>query len=202
MMTELTTKDKLIKHYQKDALVYDLNRRFFLFGRKALISLIGKTLKPATILEIGCGTGGNLLRLSKLFPKAKLTGIDLSADMLDVAKNKLGDNISLIHEMFDHNLVLAKFDLIVCSYLTSTVPELPKLLAQVAETLNDNGHFACVDFHSSNNEAFKRWISHSIPIRTHFPVAALSPLFEETVLSSKRAYLGIWRYFMYIGQKR
>ena len=203
-MMELTTKEKLIKHYQKDALVYDFNRRFFLFGRKTLISLIGKIMDPApaTILEIGCGTGENLLRLSKLFPQAKLTGIDLSTDMLDVARNKLGDNITLINEMFDHNLVVAKFDLIICSYLTSTVPELSKLLTQAAATLNDNGHFACVDFHRSNNEAFKRWISHSIPIRTHFPVAALNPFFEEKVLRSKSAYLGIWRYFMYIGQKR
>lgn len=203
-MSELSTKDKIIRHYEKDALVYDLNRRFFLFGRNAILSLIGKTINPSTILEIGCGTGSNLLKLSKTFPNAKLTGIDLSVDMLNVAKSKLGDNpnVILINEMFDHNSRLPKFDLVLCSYITSTVPDLTKMLELTAATLNEKGYFACVDFHSSNYEFFKQWISHSIPIRTHFPTESLEPLFDKKALQTKKAYLGIWNYFLYMGQKR
>lgn len=202
-MNELTTKDKLIKHYEKDAVVYDFNRRFFLFGRNDMIAQIGERLNPATILEIGCGTGVNLAKLSQLFPQAQLTGIDLSEDMLNVAKSNLAasDNVTLINEMFDQNTVLPKFDLILCSYITSTVPDLDPFLQLIATHLNDQGHFACVDFHSSNVGAFKRWISHSIPIRTHFPEQLLTPLFTPKLLKARKAYLGVWRYFNYIGEK-
>ena len=201
---DVTTKEKLIKHYEKDALIYDFNRRFFLFGRHAMIKQIGNSLNPASILEIGCGTGVNLAKLHQLFPQAQLTGIDLSQDMLNVAKSKLAgvDNITWVNEMFDENTVLPKFDLILCSYITSTVPDLEAMLQQINAHLTDNGHFACVDFHSSNVEAFKNWISHSIPIRTHFPTDALTPLFDPKLLKVKKAYFGIWNYFNYIGQKK
>ncbi|MFT4929483.1 MAG: S-adenosylmethionine-diacylgycerolhomoserine-N-methyltransferase [Phenylobacterium sp.] len=200
---DVSTKDKLIKHYEKDALIYDFNRRFFLFGRNDMITQIGASLNPTSILEIGCGTGVNLVKLGQLFPQAELTGIDLSQDMLNVAKTNLSatKNVTLVNEMFDQNTVLPKFDLILCSYITSTVPDLAALLKLISAHLTRQGHFACVDFHSSNVGAFKRWISHSIPIRTQFPEALLTPLFTPKLLQAKRAYCGIWRYFTYIGQK-
>ena len=63
-MGTLDTKDNLIRHYKKDALIYDLNRRFFLFGRNRLINQSGKTLNPSSILGLGCGPGVNMIKLS------------------------------------------------------------------------------------------------------------------------------------------
>ena len=40
------------------------------------------------ILEVGCGTGYNLLNLAQTYPKATLVGMDLSSDMLAIAKKK------------------------------------------------------------------------------------------------------------------
>ena len=58
-------KENLIRHYKKDASIYDFNRRFFLFGRNRLINQIAKTVSPSSILEIGCGTGVNLIKLNE-----------------------------------------------------------------------------------------------------------------------------------------
>ncbi len=203
-MRPLDTKENLIRHYKKDASIYDFNRRFFLFGRSRLINEIGSTLNPSSILEIGCGTGVNLIKLSKLFPSARITGLDVSPEMLSVARTKISQNanITLINEMFDHQASLPKFDLILCSYTASTVPNLPLFLSAVATHLTDRGHFACVDFFSCNNSLFERWISHSIPIRTHFPEELLSKYFAKRQLDVSHAYGGIWKYFRYIGQKR
>ena len=200
----LDTKENLIRHYKKDASIYDFNRRFFLFGRNRLIKKIGRILNPALILEIGCGTGINLVRLNKLFPDSRIIGLDISPDMLNVARSKITQisNISLINEMFDQHTSLPKFELILCSYTASTVQDLPLFLSAIETHLADQGHFACVDFHSCNNIAFERWISHSIPIRTHFPEELLVKFFTTRQLEVNLAYGGIWKYFNYIGQKR
>ena len=175
-----------------------------MFGRNRLIKKIGRILNPASILEIGCGTGINLVRLNKLFPDSRIIGLDISPDMLNVARSKITQisNISLINEMFDQHTSLPKFELILCSYTASTVQDLPLFLSAIETHLADQGHFACVDFHSCNNIAFERWISHSIPIRTHFPEELLVKFFTTRQLEVNLAYGGIWKYFNYIGQKR
>ncbi len=45
--------------------------------------------KPKMALDVACGTGDVTFRLHELFPKAHITGIDLSAGMLKIAKEKL-----------------------------------------------------------------------------------------------------------------
>ncbi|MEM1357475.1 MAG: methyltransferase domain-containing protein, partial [Bacteroidota bacterium] len=79
-----TIKDHpLSQYYQFQSRIYDLTRWSFLFGRKHLLaSLPFRPTEPLQILEVGCGTGHNLLRLAKKYPEAEITGIDLSTDML------------------------------------------------------------------------------------------------------------------------
>jgi S-adenosylmethionine-diacylgycerolhomoserine-N-methlytransferase len=146
----------------------------------------------------------NLIKLSKLFPSSSITGLDVSPEMLNVARTKISQNtnITLINEMFDQHTSLPTFDLILCSYTASTVPNLPLFLSAIATHLTDHGHFACVDFYSSNNVLFERWISHSIPIRTRFPEELLAKFFAKNQIEVRSAYGGIWKYFHYIGQKR
>ncbi len=203
-MSESKHSDNLIRHYKKDAEIYDLNRRFFLFGRDRLIKIIGEYLSPSSILEIGCGTGANLVKLNRSFPNSMITGLDLSMEMLKIANKKLGgfSNVSLINEVFDQNTCLPKYDLILCSYTISTAPNMNVFLNTVHQHLADHGHFACVDFYSSANAAFKRWISHSIPIHTNFPEHLLHDFFDLKHMEVKRAYGGVWKYFNYIGQKQ
>jgi ubiquinone/menaquinone biosynthesis C-methylase UbiE len=41
---------------------------------------------PATVLDVGCGTGRLLHKAAACFPSARLTGIDAAADMVRVAR--------------------------------------------------------------------------------------------------------------------
>ena len=72
-------------YYRLHAQIYDATRWSFLFGRKTLIRRVAAMTQPATILEIGCGTGKNLLTLAKTFPQARLFGLDISESMLRIA---------------------------------------------------------------------------------------------------------------------
>ncbi len=79
--------------------------------------------QPSRVLDIGCGTGDNLLRLCENFPNAEITGLDLSEAMLSVAGKKLknqGCLVDLVHRAYDQPLVpAAPFDLLVFSYSLS-----------------------------------------------------------------------------------
>ncbi|MDE5871357.1 MAG: bifunctional demethylmenaquinone methyltransferase/2-methoxy-6-polyprenyl-1,4-benzoquinol methylase UbiE [Muribaculaceae bacterium] len=45
---------------------------------------------PKMVLDVACGTGDVSFRLHELFPKAHITGLDLSPGMLRIARQKLG----------------------------------------------------------------------------------------------------------------
>jgi ubiquinone/menaquinone biosynthesis C-methylase UbiE len=45
---------------------------------------------PERVLEIGCGTGEATLFLAREFPQARVRGVDISAEMVRVATDKVG----------------------------------------------------------------------------------------------------------------
>src|SRR4051794_19481287 len=70
--------------YRRQRHIYDLSRKFYLLGRDEAIA----RLRPAPgdkVLEIGCGTGRNLIRAARAYPQARLVGLDVSREMLATA---------------------------------------------------------------------------------------------------------------------
>ncbi|MDZ8034351.1 class I SAM-dependent methyltransferase [Nostoc sp. DedSLP04] len=63
------------------------------------------------ILEIGVGTGLVAERVLKLKPNCNLTGIDISKQMLDVAKKRLGNKIKLVESDVLNMQLEESFDL-------------------------------------------------------------------------------------------
>src|SRR5271165_2999203 len=73
--------DRMYRHQRH---VYDLTRKYYLAGRDEAIA----RLKPGpedTVLEIGCGTGRNLIRAARAYPEARFHGLDVSGEMLATA---------------------------------------------------------------------------------------------------------------------
>ena len=48
-----------------------------------------KNLKFNNALEIGCGTGIDLLHFSKIFPERNFSGIDISSKMVEISQLKI-----------------------------------------------------------------------------------------------------------------
>jgi ubiquinone/menaquinone biosynthesis C-methylase UbiE len=46
-------------------------------------------LDGGVVLEVGCGTGNLLMQLAKAFPKARVLGVDIEADSLAAAREKI-----------------------------------------------------------------------------------------------------------------
>ena len=63
--------DRMYRHQRH---VYDLTRKFYLFGRDRLIRQLAPP-RGAHVCEIGCGTARNLIALARRYPAIRLYGM-------------------------------------------------------------------------------------------------------------------------------
>jgi len=193
----------LARYYRWHARIYDLTRWSFLFGRDRLIDEIVAQANPAPrrILEIGCGTGRNLEALARHFPRAELHGVDLSADMLDLAGKRLAfcrDRLSLHHAAFAG--LPGQFDLIVASYLLSMVGSgLDQLLADAADNLSADGRMAVVDFRDTPSPCFRRWMGVNHVHLDDRLLPRLKRRFHQQDSGTRSAYAGAGRGVWFVG---
>ena len=141
--------------YRRQRHIYDASRKFYLLGRDAVIAELAP---PAggSVLEIGCGTGRNLIAVAKTYPGAACHGLDVSAAMLAtasgaVARAGLAERIRLAQgdaTDFDPEALFgrAAFDRIVISYALSMIPPWQDVLREAAGHLAPGGALHVVDF--------------------------------------------------------
>jgi S-adenosylmethionine-diacylgycerolhomoserine-N-methlytransferase len=195
---------KLKKYYRLHAPFYDLTRWSFLFGRKVLVERIPALPESPRILEVGCGTGTNLVRLSKRYPSAQIIGIDVSDEMLERAHAKLQkkDNIRLLQLCYGKEQVPdGPFDLVIFSYsLTMLHTEIEAVLDLLASDLHKKGLVAVTDFHATPLRGFRSWMAmnHVSINRKLLPI--LKTRFRPIISENRTAYLGLWQYFNFIGR--
>jgi len=70
--------DRLYR-YQRH--IYDVTRKYYLFGRDRLIAELDVP-EGGRVLEVGCGTGRNLVVAARRNPQGLFYGIDISREML------------------------------------------------------------------------------------------------------------------------
>lgn len=198
----------LRRYYYWHAKFYDLTRWAFLFGRRGLIEAAASQIEsPKRILEIGCGTGKNLVALSEAFPEARITGLDLSQDMLDRARAKvahLGDRIELLHQPYDRPVAgeNEKYDLILISYALSMInPGYDKVVALCHEDLRPGGAIAVVDFHETRWTWFRRWMAVNHVRMEGQVLEQLGNRFEVLICRIGRGYGNLWRYLVFVGRE-
>jgi len=141
--------------YRYQRYIYDLTRKYYLFGRDRLIDELAPAPR-ARIVEIGCGTARNLIRMARRYPEARLFGLDASEAMLEtatkaVARAGLGERIALAHG-YAEALAPAMFgasqgfDEAVFSYSLSMIPDWKAALAAADAALAPGGRIHIVDF--------------------------------------------------------
>ncbi|ETI63025.1 O-methyltransferase [Sphingobium sp. C100] len=142
-----------VYRYQRH--IYDLTRKYYLLGRDGLIADLAPPAGGA-VLEIGCGTGRNLIAVGKAWPKAMLYGVDISEAMLEtarasVAKMGMSERVMLAQGdacAFDPQAIFgrATFDRVFISYALSMIPDWEAALAQAARCVAPGGRLEIVDF--------------------------------------------------------
>jgi S-adenosylmethionine-diacylgycerolhomoserine-N-methlytransferase len=141
--------------YRRQRHIYDATRKFFLLGRDRLIAEL--ELEPGdAALEVGCGTGRNLIVAARRWPQARFYGLDISEQMLATAREKiaaagLSDRITLAQADatdFDPAALFgrADFDRVFLSYSLSMIPDWPGALRASAAVVAPGGALHAVDF--------------------------------------------------------
>jgi S-adenosylmethionine-diacylgycerolhomoserine-N-methlytransferase len=145
--------------YRTQRHFYDLTRKYYLLGRDRLI----RHLSPppgGSVLEIGCGTGRNLIVAARAWPEAHFFGIDISEAMLETARAKvakagLSDRITLAQgdaTSFDAQALFGRpaFDRVFQSYTLSMIPDWQGAIREAAAKLAPGGRVDIVDFGQQN----------------------------------------------------
>ena len=144
--------------YRRWAGVYDVG-----FGgissiaRRRAVALVNR-LPGTDVLEMGVGTG---LALPSYAPEKRITGIDLSAEMMAVARRRIIaqglTNVAGLHEMDAEATEFpdASFDIAVAMFVASVVPDAKRLLAEMRRVVRPGGNLLFVNHFAA--ERGPRW---------------------------------------------
>jgi S-adenosylmethionine-diacylgycerolhomoserine-N-methlytransferase len=141
--------------YRHQRHIYDASRKFYLLGRDELIAGLVPPV-GGSILEVGCGTGRNLIEIARTYPSRRCYGLDVSSEMLATARQAvmragLSERIHLAQAdatafhaqaLFER----AGFERIVISYALSMIPPWQGVVRQALRSLTPNGELHIVDF--------------------------------------------------------
>jgi S-adenosylmethionine-diacylgycerolhomoserine-N-methlytransferase len=170
----MATTEEMDEMYRWTRYVYDFTRKYYLLGRDRLLS--DMELQPGDrVLEIGCGTARNLIRLARQRPDIRCYGLDASTEMLATAAAKvkarrLEGRITLRHclaEELDFVKTFelsAPFDAAFFSYSLSMIPTWSQAIDAALANVKRGAAFYVVDFWDQGGWpkwfriALKRWL--------------------------------------------
>jgi ubiquinone/menaquinone biosynthesis C-methylase UbiE len=151
-MIQLTKKElRERKHFDTFADRYDFNYQYskpftqYKIDKKSkeFARLVKKYIKKESpkILEIGCGTGEYTKRMAKNLPKANIVGLDISKNVLEIAKDKCKNarNVSFTQKsIYNNSFKKDSFD-VICGFYVLHHLEMSKIVKEVFRILKEGG---------------------------------------------------------------
>ncbi len=150
--------DAIKTAYRRYARIYDVVfGPIFHPGRKAIIDAM--ECRPGdSILEVGVGTGLSL----PLYPDdVKVTGIDISAEMLDKARQRVEleelNHVEAVLEMDAEDMQFSdnSFDKVVAMYVVSVVPDPVRLVKEMSRVCKPDGDIFIANHFRSRNPVLR-----------------------------------------------
>lgn len=110
--------EKTIEAYNKNAAKYNSKFQNFETYRRKITEFKGKFIpRGASILDLGCGPGNNITIIKSLDTSCNFTGVDLSENLLALAKKKHPECTFINQNICDlKELALGSFETILASF--------------------------------------------------------------------------------------
>jgi demethylmenaquinone methyltransferase / 2-methoxy-6-polyprenyl-1,4-benzoquinol methylase len=145
---------------------YDGFTRAFSFGmdqawKRELLGAVRSRVPPDGVaLDLASGTGDLSLAVSRLLPRGRVTGIDLSPEMVKVAKRRAeeshADNVAFeLGDLTALGVPDASVDLVTIGYGLRNVPDFRAAIRQIARVLKRGGILANLDFARPGNALWR-----------------------------------------------
>lgn len=157
-------EQSVIKAYARWAPVYDFSfAHVAAAGRKSAIDIINR--REGTLLEVGVGTG---VALPRYAPHLRVTGIDLSPDMLKKARERVKEkglaNVLGLYEMDASDLQFEEgsFETVVAMYVMTVVPDPVKVMKELERVCKPGGEVVIVNHFAQDHGVrgrVERWMA-------------------------------------------
>jgi phosphatidylethanolamine/phosphatidyl-N-methylethanolamine N-methyltransferase len=179
-------------------------------GRKEAVR-IANDRPGQRILEVGVGTG---LSLPHFRPDSQVTGIDVSAEMLEKAKRRTERmglaHVAGLHVMDAENLDFGdnSFDAVLALYVASVVPDPARFAAEMRRVCIPGGTIVVVNHFTSENAAarfMERRLAHlarHIGFHADFPFEDFQQASRLSIREVRPSNLfGYWKLLRCVNEK-
>ena len=156
--------DTVRSHFDSRATNYDDNRRYLIpnfdeFYSIGVDALICSKADPR-VLDLGGGTGLLTLFLLRRYPKARVTLLDFSEEMLTIARERYQDNPNIDFAVGDYRFCSLEgpFDIVISglSIHHLSFEEKQELTDSIYQLLSSAGEFLNVDLAKGENEQIEQ----------------------------------------------
>lgn len=116
--------------------------------------------RPQRILDLATGTGDLAVALARRIPEARVTGLDMSAEMLAVGRQKvarkgLSDRIRLVEGDAEHlPFSDASFDAVTIAFGIRNFGDMDAGLREAVRVLRPGGHISILEFSTPGGHLF------------------------------------------------
>ncbi|MBF0469503.1 MAG: methyltransferase domain-containing protein [Desulfamplus sp.] len=143
----MAKKNPVAEEYAKAAPYYE-SRWSFYVDSTTRNTIERMDMKPTDkVLDVGCGTGSLLYRLASSCPEAQLSGFDLVPEMLDVARRRLRDNVTLCAGLAEHiPFANNHFDIVISCNMFHYIRNPGLALKEMYRVLRPGGQIVITDW--------------------------------------------------------
>lgn len=145
--------DRIKSHFEEEAKEFDNIIKTLIPNYSEMVDILTLAIPFSntsnfSMIDLGCGTGTISKSVKDSFPNVNITCVDISSKMLEIAKNKIGGNVTCIEADFNNFEFPSKHDLVVSSlalhHLENDSDKL-NFYKKIYSSLNDNGIFINMD---------------------------------------------------------
>lgn len=139
--------ESLLREYERLAPRYEERWKFYVEAAiRETLRRLGA--RPGDrVMDVGCGTGALLNRVSLLVPGARLAGVELSPAMLEIALGRLGGSADLRQgRAEDLPFGEAAFDIVVSTNVFHFIRHPVEALREMSRVLRPSGRLVLTDW--------------------------------------------------------
>jgi len=135
-------KENIKSVYEKYAKEFDEKIACLEIYNESYDYLLNKIQDNSAILDLACGPGNVSYYLKRHMPGLAITGVDISKEMIDIAKGRIQDGRFIVKDICEVEFK-TKFDCVICAFAIPylNLQETAHVARIISQSLDNNGHF-------------------------------------------------------------